>query len=145
MDVPLIRAILEGTIGFCKGLMRNLRQFVVALAILIALPAPVAMSCFAAGLPDSSASHACCNKMAIACGMDKEPASPGCCEKRTASDQAQSIPPRQFRFDFGNAAASIHLFAQDMNLPSAFRPGRLVKRSSSGHAFVYNRSYSEFK
>src|SRR5450631_4139852 len=102
--------------------MRNLRQFVVALAILIALPAPVAMSCFAADLPGLSARHACCKKMAIACGMDKESASPECCVKRTVSDQAQSIPPRQFCFNLAKAAASIHLFAQDINLPSAFRP-----------------------
>jgi len=102
--------------------MRNLRQFVVALAILIALPAPVAMSCFAAGLPGLSATHACCKKMAMACRMDKKSASPECCEKRTASDQAQSIPPRQFCFDLAKTAASIRLFAQDMNLPSALSP-----------------------
>jgi hypothetical protein len=121
MDVLPIRAILEIQRNL-EGLMRNLRQFVVALAILIALPAPVAMSCFAAGLSGVSAKHACCEKMAITCGMDKESASPGCCIKRTVSDQAQSIPPRQFRFDFAKVAASIQLFALDMNLPSVFRP-----------------------
>jgi len=78
--------------------MKKLHQFVMAIAVLIALPFPLpsAMVCFLTG---SQAEHACCKRMQTSCDATSKPASAGCCEWKNTGSNLPAISSRPVSLD----------------------------------------------
>jgi hypothetical protein len=76
--------------------MRRFHQFVLAIAVLLALPAPTAIACFIGASHGATAAHECCVKMETICGTASKSDSMGCCVRHVVSRQAEAISPKPF-------------------------------------------------
>jgi hypothetical protein len=115
--------------------MRSWRQFVIAIALMLALPLPAAVSCFAAEAQGSGADPACCKAMRMACGAENNPVSQGCCVKTTAVHRPEATAPKSHELNLTSADAGV-LIPQTAGI-GAGRDLRFVQQSQvhpPGHA-----------
>jgi len=81
--------------------MQKMHQFVLAIAVLIAMPSPMVMACFAGGSGGVSASHSCCKQMRMTCGSGRMSDSQRCCVRTTGVSQSQAMPPDPYSLEKG--------------------------------------------
>lgn len=87
--------------------MRTWRQLGIAIALMLALPFPAAVACFAAGTDGSAAEHACCGAMKMACEAESNPVSQGCCVKAAAVHRPEATTPKTYVLQRASADAGI--------------------------------------
>ena len=87
--------------GESASQMRKMHQLVLAIAVLIALPSPTVMACFAGGTGGFSASHSCCKRMQMSCTSGSMSDSQRCCVRATGASQSEAMPPDPYSIEKG--------------------------------------------
>lgn len=87
--------------GESVSVMRKMHQFVLAIAVLIAMPSPTVLACFAEGPGGVSASHLCCKHMRMSCGSGSMSDSQRCCVRATGASQSEAMPPDPYSLEKG--------------------------------------------